>query len=923
MPRRYDRGSEWRKWDLHLHPPGTKLSDGYGSPPELDRFCAFLEQSDVAVFGITDYFSADGFLAVAARHNDLYPDSDKVLLPNIELRLNETVNGNNQDVHIHLVLRPDVGPETLNKLLNELKTTTTDAGGRHLRCTELASTSQFESATVTRADIHHAITETFGDKVPRDDNVLVIVPSNNDGIRARSGQRRRENLADEIDKFADAIYGNSANTEYFLKTDRYGDRQPPSKPKPVFACSDAHSFDELEQWLGKTVENESTRKQTTWIKADPTFEGLQQTLVEPEHRVRIQPTKPDAKDPYKVISAVHFDSGGFPATIVFNPNLTSIIGSRSSGKSALMAYIAHAVDPEYTVAQQIASGVMEPGKAGPAAGFTWNEVSGVSCTVEWADAAVKDGKIIYIPQNSLFAVSERPGEITDKIQPVLYRMDEGLKTAHQRMHADIESSRALIIAAVEDWFRLAQRITQARTEIRDLGDPDAISSTRDNLAGRVAELREASALSAEDVDAYQVLVDRLAVNSVRREAIRHETVAIAPYLTDTDGRYATTGLSAEIRLTPPADAFPLSLQTQLAAIIDAAGPPLNASINAAVIEYQETLDAEALRLEDEERELRETNAELIARNQANVELEEVVNAHKRQEELLDEIAAKRTALQDVIAAQDAQVAVVEQERAALLSRTNDFVERFRSVPYTLDDMTFGVESELTSEALQAISIGFNRQENTPYTDRSSEMVNIDAVLSDPATFLASLRDGTQKLKVGVNEAQVAATALAVSPEVRFIATLDGDRIGGFQRSSMTPGKQALFALTLILNESDETWPLLIDQPEDDLDSRSIFDTIVPYLVQRKRDRQILMVSHDANLVVGADSEQVVVANRHATDRQNRDGQAFAYLTGSLEHSLAANASQFVLESCGVREHACRILDGGETAFQKRRDKYKI
>jgi hypothetical protein len=179
------------------------------------------------------------------------------------------------------------------------------------------------------------------------------------------------------------------------------------------------------------------------------------------------------------------------------------------------------------------------------------------------------------------------------------------------------------------------------------------------------------------------------------------------------------------------------------------------------------------------------------------------------------------------------------------------------------------------------------------------------------------------VRVGSSVAGLAGKALSVTPDVRFIATLDGDRIGGFQRSSMTPGKQALFALSLLLNESEEAWPLLIDQPEDDLDSRSIFDTIVPYLVQRKRDRQILMVSHDANLVVGADSEQVVVANRHANDRQNRGGDAFAYLTGALEHSAQANDSEYILESCGVREHACRILDGGETAFQKRRDKYKI
>lgn len=163
----------------------------------------------------------------------------------------------------------------------------------------------------------------------------------------------------------------------------------------------------------------------------------------------------------------------------------------------------------------------------------------------------------------------------------------------------------------------------------------------------------------------------------------------------------------------------------------------------------------------------------------------------------------------------------------------------------------------------------------------------------------------------------------MTKDVRFSAELDGDRIGGFSRSSMTPGKQALFALTLILNESQEPWPLLVDQPEDDLDSRSICGIIVPYLMKSKKERQIIMVSHNANLVIGADSEQVVVANRHGDDRKNKDDRTFEYLTGALEHSDSNKSSTTTLGRFGVREHACEILDGGEEAFKKRRDKYKI
>lgn len=153
--------------------------------------------------------------------------------------------------------------------------------------------------------------------------------------------------------------------------------------------------------------------------------------------------------------------------------------------------------------------------------------------------------------------------------------------------------------------------------------------------------------------------------------------------------------------------------------------------------------------------------------------------------------------------------------------------------------------------------------------------------------------------------------------------MDEDRIGGFSRSSMTPGKQALFSLRLILGESEDPWPLLLDQPEDDLDSRSIYQTIVEELKSRKRERQIIMVTHDANLVIGADAEAVVVANRHGTDRPNSEERTFDYLTGSLENTHRTEDADHTLGRAGIREHACDILDGGEAAFHKRKQKYNI
>jgi hypothetical protein len=124
----YPRGSEWRKWDLHLHAPGTKLSDGYGAPADWDRFCAALEESDVAAFGVTDYFTLDSFFELRSEFASRYPESNKVFFPNLEMRLPESVNKDLQTVDVHLLLRPDLTPEKAQRLLQALKTEVHESG---------------------------------------------------------------------------------------------------------------------------------------------------------------------------------------------------------------------------------------------------------------------------------------------------------------------------------------------------------------------------------------------------------------------------------------------------------------------------------------------------------------------------------------------------------------------------------------------------------------------------------------------------------------------------------------------------------------------------------------------------------------------------------------------------------------------------
>ncbi len=919
------RGSEWRKWDLHIHLPGTKLSDGYTASEDenvLDKFCDALDKSDVEVFGITDYFSADKFFEFTDRYYEKFPDSNKVFFPNVELRLNESVNPAQEEVNIHLIFPPEIEAAKAQEFLGALKTEITNANDRKIKCSELSTIEQFKSATVTREEILEAIEHTFGKNIIRQDHVMILTAANNDGLRPRRGASRKENISDQIDKFSDAYFGSARNTDYFLNQTRLEDPQQLAKKKPVFAACDAHNFEDLENWLGRQVDEEGAKKEVTWIKSNPTYEGLLQTLIEPSERVKVQPTKPDEKEPYKYISKVKFsDTSDFPAEIVFNSNLCSIIGSRSSGKSALLAYIAHAINSEDTIKRQMdAQEVSAPEKVGPAAGKTWSSVSDIECTVEWGIGESEEGRVIFIPQNYLYSISKRPSEITKKIQPVLFANYPAISAQYDKTTSDVTSSNETIREATNEWFSSDDSINKIREEISNLGDKKAVEAAKSAYKAQIDELKRNLSLNQEDIDKFQQVAEQISQKKSRISEIDDEQNQIAPFYNDPQ-QASSINLQSTISFYPSVTSLPAKLVGTISEAVVGAEEKITEGVKTRIETYRKSLTEESKKLNEEIAAIIASNKALIEKNQRNQQLAKLVDSFNRQSSILTAIDNKEAKIKEL---EDNKKTLVEKINGAVLARSQAFLalsQIFSGVDQSQTDMTFGVEIDFNPEIVEELSEKFDRRENSPYLD-AQKVVMIGKLRKEVGTFLSYLNT-TQKFKQNHLKKQVAIAALCTTEEVRFNATLEGDKIGGFTPSSMTPGKQALFALTLILDESDDAWPLLIDQPEDDLDSRSIYDYIVPYLMQSKRERQILMVSHNANLVIGADSEQLIVANRHGIDRKNAGNRLFDYLTGAIEDTKDKDTNPVILASCGIREHAIEILDGGKEAFEKRKDKYKI
>ncbi|MCB4205596.1 hypothetical protein LF845_11650, partial [Deferribacterales bacterium Es71-Z0220] len=153
--------------------------------------------------------------------------------------------------------------------------------------------------------------------------------------------------------------------------------------------------------------------------------------------------------------------------------------------------------------------------------------------------------------------------------------------------------------------------------------------------------------------------------------------------------------------------------------------------------------------------------------------------------------------------------------------------------------------------------------------------------------------------------------------INYSVTYDGDKI-----SDMSQGKKSFVLLRLIIELDNSKCPLLIDQPEDDLDNRSIYNEIVKFLKEKKKERQIIIVTHNANLAVATDAECIIVANQNGEKTKNKKFK-FEYVQGSLENTFIKDEINEILYKQGIKEHVCDILEGGEQAFEKRKNKYNF
>lgn len=987
----------WRRWDLHLHAPGTKLSNAYGAPDDVTwgRFIDTLEESPVIAFGITDYFSGDTYFETVRRYVEKYPNSQKKFFLNIEFRLSDSISKDGGHPHMHVIFDndPDLcGYEKITRFLTNLETQSIDDASAKTRCTDLKDTSDFEAATVSLDNLHKALVDTFGDSEP----YLLAFPANNDGLRSTdSGSPRKIQLADRIDKVCDFFFGNAGNRDFLLRTDRYA--QGPSVPKPVVSASDAHCFDDLER-LGGDVAGFPP----TWIKADTTFIGLKQICHEPASRVFIG-TQPDVmvrqeQDGTKFLDRLQVnqiegydESNGrwFKAVdLPLNPELTAIIGNKGSGKSAIVDIIGllgNSRQESYFSFLTNDSKSKKFRQRGFAenylAAITWHtgrqeeRLLSDSCDLDMPES------VRYLPQNYFEQLTNELEieQFRAEIEEVVFSHVEETERLGKSSFSELEEAKTLQskheISSLKRQLReinieiveleeqsspryrrqLEGQIQAKKDELKALDEgkpkevppPDTQTPEQKELAEKIDRLSKLLA-SLKDAGQQKVvettelkaslqsansLKDRLTNLDVRaREDIKELTAALSPL-----GLNVADIVTFRVELAPLQQKID-EIQGKIAALEKDNEREFTLGTNFEDLATIPDLRAAYKYIQDEIDRLKEQLGAPQRRYQAYVERLAAWNAKR-----LDLIGNEEDPKHETLNWLKNQLKYISETLAETLAESynqrrdivrqiyaskSEFLNFYRDLKTSVEERLEAVRAEgfeIEIEASFIVDRDFRRKfldhidqrKRGPYKStqdaqqelsqlvRETNWDDFDSVIAFCERVLGRMR------RPNGDELLIAEQAHDVKEFYDFLFSLDylssryELRLGGKNLNELSPGEKGLLLLIFYLQLDRKNTPLIIDQPEDNLDNESIFSVLANCIRDAKKHRQVVLVTHNPNLAVGADAEQIVYVKL-----EKPENYKFSYESGAIENPK-------------LNRRIVDVLEGSQPAFVKRRLKYGI
>lgn len=924
----YKRGSEWRRWDLHLHTPGTLKEDSFRGTTideKWENFCTDINSSEaeIAVVGITDYLLLDNYRKFRSliEQGKITKKIDFVL-PNIELRITP-ITADGCALNLHLLIDPSFIDQADSRIYSKLilKNGNTQYAATKSDLIRLGKTinsslsdedAYKEGAKKFVIDFD-SLKEVFDNDVDLKRHCLIAV-SNRSGDGATGITEHSTfftgNSSDldikrqSVYKLSDIIFSATPNDRtYFLgkgidSTEKVTEKCGSLKPC-IHGC-DAHSSEKIFN---------PDQQRYCWVKADPDFEGLKQVVYEPEDRVAIQELKPEEKSSYQIIDKVSFNDDDFVSDeILVNQNLTVVIGGKSTGKSILLRNIAKTIDPNEVAKRLGEVGISEYGK----------EVSDFNVT--WADGQENkknqgsglNKKIIYIPQSYLNRLIDTDGQtsIDEIIKSVLEQDDDVKKTFDDVKGFERENEKS-IAKLVDDIFFFQEDARVKEQEIKELGDKVGIETEIKRLKRELNFLKKKAGITEEDIKRYDDLSQEIAKIQKGKDLLIKDLKTLEFLKQGSSfGVVALSDLSDGVRENLERDLLLINQEASSKWII--------------AIENQVAPIKEALNLKDKELNKQKLDiAPLIEKIKESESLDLKTDELHKQEGILKNILEQEKSLLEINEKHSQSIQGVIDSYGKFYSKLFEARSKIINQRIINGDLSFDLrivfKSRLFNE--QFVDAVLDGRKTTNFKDVILENYSAESNVQhdlDISKILNAILTDKIALKTSFSKKEAIAKLTKKWWEFDYKILQGGDEI-----SQMSQGKKSFVLLKLLIELDGSRCPILLDQPEDDLDNRSIYNDLVRFIKEKKKQRQIIIATHNPNLVVGADAELVIVANQHGEKTKNTRDTKFEYVEGSLENSFDEKSDGRILYRQGIQEHVCDILEGGKEAFDKRKSKYNF
>ena len=685
--------------------------------------------------------------------------------------------------------------------------------------------------------------------------------------------------------------------------------------KPCIHGCDAHSENKL---------FEPDLSRYCWIKAIPTFEGLKQVLYEPD-RVKIQEDKPDKKIGYEVIKSIKILNTNNVFTqneIYFNSNLNSIIGGKSSGKSLLL----------YLLAKTVLSSEKFDEISKYKNFVNYDELpKGIECEVLWEDGTVTKLSTIenkrhieYIPQLYLNNIAEdKKNELfTQTINDLLYKKN-GYKGAIDLIYKSIDEKKISLTSEIEKYFTNESELTRLEIELTTLGDKNAIETLIYSFYKELEELKSKSSLTEDDENIMKAINESITLKQNEKILLEKEIIL------NNSINKVTNELGSKIERFIIDEFNLIDIDERHKEILKTYYENLSKNIIQSIDSFKEsnplTNDAllDKIKLKDEEIEPLIKSLEPYNNKISDQKKYLSIEKQLKDEQLkLDTILLKEKEINNQKSKLDIKKFIdIYKELLEIYNTITSLNEPYKKIGNDLELITY---------------IDFNLSkfyDNFSYfvtKNQSMDKIFNDGIFDVDSNYLYKKENHIENIgevlnkifsgNVKFNKSKTLKEMTKSLLDDNFDITYDLKQ-GDDLLNHMLPGKKGIVLFQLFLEVSSSKVPILIDQPEDNLDNRTVYNTLNEFIKTKKIDRQIIMVSHNSNLVVSTDSENIIVANQNG---QNSSYPRFEYINGALEETKKKDLSELnELKKQGIREHVCEILEGGVEAFKKREEKYNI